>query len=225
MKKIIYYIFSILVGRKKMLSIFARGAERNLLGFAQQGYLFNIGWTRSVSGGQIVDAQNKPIPWVTYPFFSFIAGRLRPDFTIFEFGCGNSTLYYSDNVAHVDAVEHDGEWYHKIKALLPANASLTLCALQPGGEYSQSAACNGKKYDVIMVDGRDRVNCCKNSISALNAGGVLVLDDAERQRYREGIDFLLSSGFKKIDFWGLAPAIDYQKCTTIFYRMDNCLDI
>lgn len=82
-----------------------------------------------------------------------------------------------------------------------------------------------KKYHIIIIDGRDRVNCIKNSIKCLKPEGVIVLDDSERTQYLEGIRFLLNEGFKKIDFWGISPGLSYKKSTTIFYTENNCLGI
>lgn len=208
-----------------MLAIFAKGVEKKLLSLENQGYLREVGWINSVTASQVTDARNNPLPWLTYPFISFITGRLKPGFRVFEYGSGNSTLYYAGKVLEVDALEHDQDWYLKMKEVLPANASLYFCELTSNGTYSHYAAVTGKQYDIIIVDGRDRVNCCKNSIPALAAGGVIVLDDSERNRYSGGVAFLAESGFKSLDFCGLAPVIDYQKCTTIFYRADNCLGI
>lgn len=108
---------------------------------------------------------------------------------------------------------------------MPQNVQLYYCKLNYGADYCKYAQKTGKLYDLIIVDGRDRVNCCINSLPALKPNGVLVLDDSERERYNEGRNFLINKGFKKIDFWGTAPTINYLKCTTIFYRDGNCLDI
>ena len=41
-------------------------------------------------------------------------------------------------------------------------------------------------FDLIFIDGRDRVKCIKNSIAKLKPGGILVLDNSERDRYNAG---------------------------------------
>jgi hypothetical protein len=225
MKKVIYHILTFLMDREKLLSILTRKEEKELLAFTKEGYLYDTGWTNSMVGRQVVDRENKPLPWVTYPFISFIAPLLQPEFNVFEFGSGNSTLFYAERTAAVDSVEHDEAWYEKMKAVMPVNVNLFYCALVKGGDYCRYASETGKTYDLVMVDGRDRVNCIKNSISCLTPGGVLILDDSERDKYAAGVSFLKDAGFKKIDFWGMAPAVNYQKCTSVFYRGNNCLGI
>jgi hypothetical protein len=225
MKKITYYILTSLMKREKLLSILSDKEEKELLAFKKGGYLYDIGWINSLSTGTIVDQTGKPLPWVTYPFIHFIAGRLQKSFEVFEFGSGNSTLYYAYKVTGVDSVENNEFWYDKIKSSMPSNVNLFYCELVYGGEYCKYALTTNKQYDMIIVDGRDRVNCCINNLVALKPTGVVILDDSEREQYAPGINFLKESGFKQIDFWGTAPTVNYLKCTSVFYRSNNCLGI
>jgi len=82
-----------------------------------------------------------------------------------------------------------------------------------------------EKFDILIVDGRDRVNCCKQAINAVSDNGVIVLDDSEREFYQEGIVFLKKAGYKELSFSGISPGLFYRKSTSVFYRADNCLDI
>jgi len=225
LNKAVYKILTSLADREKLLFMLANKEEKELLGFTKGGYLFDIGWTNCIISGNIVDKSGNPIPWVTYPFIDFIGGRLNHSIEIFEFGCGNSTLYYAPRAARVTSVENDRSWFDKIKSSMPANVQLFFCELVYGGDYCKFAEKTNNKYDVIIVDGRDRVNCCINGIAALKPGGVMVLDDSERAQYKPAHDFLKRNSFKKIDFWGTAPAVNYLKCTTLFYRDNNCLQI
>jgi SAM-dependent methyltransferase len=196
-----------------------------LLSMNYSGYLKEIGWIESFKMKMPVDKDLKPIPWMTYPFIDFISDRLRPDMEIFEYGSGNSTLWFADRVKRVDAIEHDEKWYKIMKQRIPNNVNLYFIKLDYDGEYSRFPLNLNKKYDIIIIDGRDRVNCIKISIKCLKPEGVIVLDDSERPQYLEGIRFLLNEGFRKIDFWGISPGVFYKKCTTIFYTENNCLGI
>ncbi len=62
-------------------------------------------------------------------------------------------------------------------------------------------------FDIIIVDGRDRVNCCKQAVNAVSENGVIVLDDSEREFYREGVNFLVKKGFKHLSFSGISPGL------------------
>lgn len=206
-------------------SLFNPRKLRSLLSFGVKGYLAEIGWIRAFEAKAPVDVDGNPIPWVTYSFIDFIKERIRKEHSVFEFGSGNSTLFYAKFAKNVVSVEHDKAWLDKIKATAPANSEMIYSELVYGGEYCRTPLNDGKKFDMIIVDGRDRVNCCKNSINALTANGVIVLDDSEREQYSEAVTFLLSKGFKHLSFSGISPGFFYRKSTSIFYKADNCLGI
>ena len=196
-----------------------------LLSHAHSGYLFENGWIRSYKKGMPVDKSDKPLPWVTYSFIKFITPILNNNMRLFEYGAGNSTLFYSEKVSQVDCVEHDERWYETISSLMPNNVELMLRSLNKESVYASSVKEKQVSYDIIIVDGRMRVDCIFNSYGALSQHGCIVLDDSERVAYEKGIEFLLSKGFKKLDFWGIAPGLFYEKCTTVFYRDANCLNL
>lgn len=196
-----------------------------LLSYGHKGYLASIGWFTAFDNHQAVDAHNQPIPWVTYSFIDFIKDRLNKNLSVFEYGSGNSTLFYAKHVKRVVSVEHDEAWYQKIVNQKAPNAEMIFTKLETNGEYSQKAKLLGEKFEVIIVDGRDRVNCCKHSISALTENGVLVLDDSEREVYEEARTFLKAEGFKELSFSGISPGLFYNKATSVFYKATNCLAI
>jgi hypothetical protein len=200
---------------------------RSLLSFDKKGYLDDIGWFKAFDSKSPVDQDGNPIPWVTYSFIDFIKSRLGKQHTVFEFGSGNSTYFYAKYAGAVVSVEHDKEWFDKIEksAAKPGNSELIFCELVRDGEYCRMPLKLNKKFDIVIVDGRDRVNCCKQSVDALSANGVVVLDDSERDVYKEGVDFLLGKGFKHLLFSGISPGLFYRKSTSVFYKADNCLGI
>jgi len=190
-----------------------------------KGFLYDIGWINSYKTQTPVNIKNQPIPWFTYSFISYIENRLNKSMNIFEYGSGNSTLYFAEKVNHVISVEHDKKWVENFLEKIPINVQLNHCVLQYGGDYCKTIVSTKSKYSIIIVDGRDRVNCILNSTSSLSKDGVLILDDSEREEYENGITHLKQLGYKELDFWGIAPGIFYNKCTSIFYRENNCLGI
>lgn len=213
--------------QKLVLIIRKHKIVRNILYsfFSPDGYFNKIGWTNSVDNNLPLNNKNQPIPLATYPYLDFICERLNNQMTIFEYGSGNSTLFFASIVKEVYSVEHNKSWYYYLKYKLPQNCHLQFIALEYDGKYSIAPQLTNKKFDIVIVDGRDRVNCMKQSIQSLNDGGVIILDDSERDYYAPGIKFLLDNGFKKIDFYGIRPTHLLKACTTIFYRNNNVLDI
>ena len=148
---------------------------RILLSLPWYGYLKDTGWINSFNQQKSIDLNGNPLPWVTYPLIDFIQDRLNKNLRIFEYGSGYSTLFYAPRVHSVTSVEHDKEWYLKIKTLIPENVFLHHCELSNSGHYSNFINTGKISFDLVIIDGRDRVNCIKYSISKLSEMGVVIL--------------------------------------------------
>ncbi len=197
---------------------------RKLGTLVTDGYLAETGWVRSVAENAIVDARGMPMPWATYPFVEFIGSRLAAVSSVFEYGAGASTLYYARRVQTVIAVEDNPAFADKLRPSLPANVTLLVSDLGSQAYVDAIARCDAGP-DLVSVDGNDRVRCVAAAWPRLNHRGVVVLDDAERPEYADAHTQLRTAGFRAVEFWGLAPDAVRQKCTTIFYRRDNVLDL
>ena len=206
-------------------SLLSPARIKTLLSFGIKGYLSEVGWFKAFDTKSPVGRDGEPIPWVTYSFIDFIADRIKKEYTVFEFGSGNSTFYYAKRAMKVVSVEHDQAWFNKISASKPSNSEMIFCELETGGDYSKMPASMDLKFDIIIVDGRDRVNCCLQSLEALSDNGVVVLDDSERENYANAIKFFHKEGFKELSFSGISPGLFYRKSTSVFYRTENCLGI
>lgn len=196
---------------------------RKLGTLSTRGYLADTGWIRSTLRPRGALDLADPMPWATYPFVSFIGARLHPRLRVFEYGAGTSTLYYAARTAAVFAVEHDATFLRRLTPHLPANARVEFQA--EGSEAYVHAVDGAAPFDLVIVDGRDRVRCATAALAALAPGGVLVLDDAERQEYAPAPALLSQAGFRRLDFNGLAAGIVHAKTTAVFYRPNNCLGL
>lgn len=189
------------------------------------GYLQNSGWIASLREGMPVDAQGKPVPWITFPALDFISSRLSSDMAVFEYGSGHSTLWWSSRVSRVVSCEHDKEWYAEFKARVPGNVDYMLRRVKNSTLYSGEIARYRNEFDILVIDGRDRVSCIRNGLAALKSAGIVIWDNSDRQEYEEGYQLLADHGFKRLDFWGMGPLATRRWCTSIFYRKDNCIAI
>jgi hypothetical protein len=188
--------------------------------------LAKLGWVHSRQAKRPVDADWNPIPWYTYPAIAFLEPRLKPDFTVFEYGSGLSTVWWATRVRQVAAVEHDERWLAELSPQLPENADVRFLDLEPDGEYARAAAASEHgPFDLVVIDGRDRVNCALNAVPALSERGVIVWDNADRSKYRPGHRFLAQQGFRRVPFIGMGARIARVWDTSIFYRDDNCLGL
>ncbi|MCE7058801.1 FkbM family methyltransferase [Dyadobacter sp. CY343] len=187
------------------------------------GALKQYGWFKSYHTKQSVDASGNPLPWYTYPFILFLKPRLKPEFTVFEYGSGNSTIWYAGQVRYITAVEHEAGWVKLIAPKLPANTTLLEKPL--GDSYIKAVQSTGDLYQIIIVDGRNRVKCAIFASDFLTDDGVIILDNSERTWYTPAKEYLATKGFRRLDFIGMTPIVGIETCTSVFYRDGNCLGI
>ena len=184
-----------------------------------------MGWFESFRAKQAIGRDGRPIPWITYPCLSFLEERVDSSMNVFEYGSGNSTLWWASRVQRVISCEHDQSWYDEVIKTVPSNVELHHIPLESDGAYSEQVAKFHREFDIIFIDGRDRVNCIKQSLDALSVRGVVILDNSDDSEYSEGLQFLLSNNYKLLHFRGPGPITSTVWRTTIFYTKDNCLGI
>jgi len=189
----------------------------------QGGALHSLGWFTTQDRGAACDGNGNPIPWISYPAISFLDGRVNPALEVFEFGSGNSTIWWASRAGRVISCEHDSGWAERVRRRVPANVEVLSVPLDDG--YPLTIGRTGRSFDIAVIDGRMRVASALASLESLKPGGVLIWDDTDRERYQEGIQKLLAAEFRKLDFVGLSPITATLKQTSVFYKDENCLGI
>ena len=71
--------------------------------------------------GYYYDEDNTINPWLGKTVIDMIKKHLNKTMNVFEWGMGNSTLFWSKYVNSVTSVEHDKEWFEKVKEIIPSN--------------------------------------------------------------------------------------------------------
>lgn len=201
--------------------IAARIPSMQLLFLARHG-LAPTGWIESARRGEPVDKHGDPIPWINYAMLRFLEDRAHGPFRVFEYGAGNSTRWWASHVEHITACEHNPAWANGIGPLLPANA--TLLQRDIGDGYVDAIRGRGP-FDIIVIDGRERIRTAREAVPELGGRGVIVWDNTDRREYQSGCDGLVATGFRRLDFWGFAPLSEREQAASLFYRPDNCLGI
>lgn len=193
------------------------------------GALAELGWRRSLREGASVDADGAPLPWISYPAIDLLARRVPRDGRVFEYGAGNSTRWWAARVEVLAAVEHDRAWFEMLRPTLPGHVRLDHVALVDGGDYGRHARTVaselGRPWDLIVVDGRDRVHCLREGVEALSPRGVVLLDNSDRPQYALGLEHLRARGFRQLPLRGLAPLLDHVTETSVLYRDGNLLGL
>jgi len=225
------------MGKLKMISVDIETVKRfirstkltaQISGLASIGrsgyYLDEVGWLRSFEKNMPVDKSGNPIPWFTYSMIHFLSERTDENMKVFEFGSGNSTIWWSNRVSRVFSCEHSKKWYNKIVKKSPNNVTYLLSEKYKN-KYESLIKIPEDRFDVVVIDGKRRQECAKKSISKLKKNGVIVWDDTHRESYKSGISDLCKKGFRKLTFRGLKPTNSWLSETSVFYRDRNCLGI
>jgi hypothetical protein len=185
-------------------------------------YLKNEGWKNSFDTKRGLDKNNFPIPWFSYSIIEFLEQRLENNLKVFEFGAGNSSIWWSQYAEEVISCEHDKEWINELRTV-PKNVKIIHQSLQ--NDYTEFIKNYKKYFHIIVIDGRKRNECMKNSTDSLLPEGIIIVDDTQRQWYEKGCNFLTHQGFKRINFSGLGPVSPRKKITSVFYKENNILRI
>jgi hypothetical protein len=199
-------------------------ASRQLLG-RRNSFLYESGWLESLRRDQPCRPDGSPTPWMNHAAIALLEERLASDFDVFEWGSGYSTLFFAQRVRRVTSVEYDKAWHERVSRQAPANVRVLYREQDTDGDYCRAILAESGRYDVVVVDGRDRVNCIRHGLSRLTDRGVLLLDDAQRERYADGIAYAKSQGLRALPFDGPKPLSHRMARTVVFYRPDNCLGI
>ena len=97
------------------------------------------------------------------------------DMSVYEYGCGGSTIYFKDKCKIWCAVEHNTEWYNKI---IEAGGNVTLQTDML--EYIQMPHYD---YDLVIVDGIYREFCLDTVRKKLKNSALILCHDARRRQY------------------------------------------
>jgi cephalosporin hydroxylase len=185
-------------------------------------YFESSGWINSLIVSKPVNYELKPVPWYTYPAIEFIENKLNKDFRVFEFGSGNSTLWFSEKSLQVVSVESDSKWLAYIQENMPTNVELY--GIEDENKYASKILEYPEEYfDIIAIDGINRNKCAEYGIPRLKKNGFVIFDNTDDRKYNKGIKLLHSKGFKRIDFYGLIPSYTYKNCTSVFFKDDDFL--
>ncbi|HAJ60075.1 MAG TPA: hypothetical protein DCP31_13100, partial [Cyanobacteria bacterium UBA8543] len=76
---------------------------------------FEYGHFLSCEQQMCVDKSGNPIPWYTYPAIEYLNQLDFTDKKIYEYGSGNSSLFWAKRAKYVTSVENNQDWYSLIK--------------------------------------------------------------------------------------------------------------
>jgi hypothetical protein len=170
------------------------------------------GHFRSCEAGACVAQNGEPIPWYTYPAIEYLRNLDLRDARVFEYGAGNSSLFWAARTKHTHSIEDSPEWYAKVRSGSPPNHTLLLKTEER--DYVSAIQEAVTPFDVIIVDGKYRMSCAANAIEHLAPGGFILLDNSDW--HPRTAEKLRDAGLIQIDFTGAGPLNAYAWTTSLF---------
>lgn len=186
--------------------------------FIRNSYILAIeyGQLKTIKRWECLDKNDDPIPWYTYPAIEYLSTIDFSDMSIFEYGGGNSTLWWASRAKMVVTVENDPDWYSKIQSKIKENIKIELYLKTTKEDYVNFLLERSENFDVIVIDGRWRSDCAKILSKKLNKrdGFLIILDNSDW--YPKTKRFLIESfDLIPIDFHGFGPINGYTWTTTV----------
>ena len=143
---------------------------------------------------------NPSEPWYTRGAINFLDKTLAPSMKVLEFGGGASTCWFANRVSHVTCIESDPFWRVMIEE--KTKCKVSMFALTP---YPISG-----QYDLVAIDGGERLKELEMSRDSIKRGGWLLLDNSD--------EVVLKRAFEILGKW---PSVTYPNGaweTTIWRR-------
>lgn len=185
------------------------------------------------------DMVSMDMAWWSYPAMQRVDQFLseRPEARIFEYGAGASTLWLAKRAAQVDSVEHDTRWAESVREMVADSAgNVKLHVVPPIAATADTVVRSGRvghtdldfadyvsaidevggPFDLIVVDGRARVDAFRRALDHLAEGGVVVFDNIKRKRYWDVISAM--PGLRIELLKGGTPTLPYPTTTGLIWR-------
>jgi hypothetical protein len=164
-----------------------------------------------------VDGKGNPIPWYTYPAIEYLDHLDLSDRTVFEFGSGNSSLWWAGRCKTLTSIEDDHEWYEKIKLLAKHLHNFDYRYNKEKLSYVEQPKI--AEADIVIVDGSHRSECVEYVLQQIKMGHLnpifLVFDNSDWYP-RTMATLNRELNWIQVDFAGFGPINDYTWTTSIF---------
>ncbi len=141
-------------------------------------------------------------PMMSDEEIKFFKSYLNKSKIVLEWGAGRSTLEFSKDTKKYYSIEHDFNWYNLIWKEILKNTKIYYVppntpnldwhpVFAEGGhdefrnyiQFANNIASFNKKFDIVLIDGRARVDCAIEVLPHLKGGSIVFIHDFNRITY------------------------------------------
>jgi len=189
------------------------------------------GWKRSLSERNSIDGDGNPIPWINYSSIYLLNDfleKLNRPIDVFEYGAGNSTIWFSrnKNIKTVTSVDLSEKWIKYIQKK-EKSKKIKLCKSRVE-DFPYAIGGLNKTFDLIFIDGPFKTNrflCAKESVKYISKDGIIILDNSTNPSCVDIMPMLEGFGFKSFTITGLIGQSENFVSTAFFYKQENIFNI
>ena len=158
------------------------------------------------------DRAGEPVPWFTYPAIEFLAQLDLGEKTVFEYGGGASTLYFSKRCRKLYSVDDDLAWHEMAKKTSFGGGRCKYAADKQ--EYVSFIHEVDGSIDLIVIDGKYRYECAAEAVKKLAPDGMIILDNSDW--HEKTAKYLRNNDLIEIDMAGFGPVNAFAWTTSFF---------
>ena len=164
--------------------------------------------------------------WASYPLHQFLHSLKLEDKNVLEFGSGGSTVFFLKIKANLLTFEHSNLWINKLKSKIKTyddwNINLVDYESREKVQNAHEKYLQGleivedNSLDLVLVDGRHRVECIRASMPKVKKNGYIILDDSDRTDYLDSYEIL--KAWESFVISGYAYMSDFKTHSTVWKK-------
>lgn len=127
-------------------------------------------------------------PWMNIKEIKLVEKYLKSEMKMFEWGAGGSTLHFPEFVSFYRSIEHNEEWFEKVKKEIINNTEIHLVPndaprTMPTQKHQFETYINSidkfddKFYDAFLIDGRARGWCAEKALDYCTKDTIVFIHD------------------------------------------------
>lgn len=191
-----------------------------------------ISWKNSSLYGLSIDHNHQPIPWFSYPAIDYLKNKLQKNFRIFEYGCGSSSLFFSQYCQKVISLETNQIWFQVLsekitkqynfiqessitKSLITSSAQQSASEKTPLNIPTKKFKKNTHELEIILMDNGLQNPNYQNYVNLFKEKFDIILIDSLK-RYQCAINVINALNHGGIIILDDSQRSNYQKIFDFF---------
>lgn len=167
-------------------------------------------------------------PWINYSTIQFMHHIVCKDTKVLEFGAGGSSLFFLERKTNLTSIEHEFEWINEVQKraskeqlmrwshhLISSNKPNSRVPLVSDYLYPLKNIVDSS-IDLVVVDGRHRVESIRRAMTKVKSGGFLILDNSDRPEYAEAFEILLD--WTLLETWSITNFSEFVTPAAIWTK-------